>query len=82
MQFRLETGRTHQIRVHMQAIGYPIAGDPLYKGDKKNPFKTEGQCLHAELLGFKHPRTGEYMEFSAPLPEAFQAILDGLKEIE
>lgn len=82
MQFRLETGRTHQIRVHMQAIGYPIAGDLLYKGDKKNPFKTEGQCLHAELLGFKHPRTGEYMEFSAPLPEAFQAILDGLKEIE
>ncbi|WP_195266997.1 RluA family pseudouridine synthase [Eubacterium sp. 1001713B170207_170306_E7] len=82
MQFRLETGRTHQIRVHMQAIGYPIAGDPLYKGDKKNPFKTQGQCLHAELLGFKHPRTGEYMEFSAPLPKEFQAILDGLKEIE
>ncbi len=78
MTFRLETGRTHQIRVHMQAIGHPIAGDTLYKGDKGNPFKTQGQCLHAELLGFVHPRTGEYMEFRAPLPEYFEKILKGL----
>lgn len=78
MTFHLETGRTHQIRVHMQAIGHPIAGDTLYKGDKGNPFKTQGQCLHAELLGFVHPRTGEYMEFRAPLPEYFEKILKGL----
>ena len=78
MRFKLETGRTHQIRVHMNAIGHPIAGDLLYKGDKKNPFKTQGQCLHAQTLGFIHPGTGEYMEFSAPLPEYFKKILAGL----
>lgn len=81
MRFKLETGRTHQIRVHMSAIGHPIAGDLLYKGDKKNPFKTQGQCLHAQTLGFIHPTTGEYVEYSAPLPEYFQEILKGLKLI-
>ncbi|KNZ40145.1 RluA family pseudouridine synthase [Acetobacterium bakii] len=78
--FRLETGRTHQIRVHMENIGHPIAGDPIYgKGDKNNPFKTQGQCLHAQTLGFVHPRTGENLLFEAPLPPAFQKILDHLK---
>jgi 23S rRNA pseudouridine1911/1915/1917 synthase len=79
MTFRLETGRTHQIRVHMLAIGHPIAGDTLYKGDRGNPFKTQGQCLHAEKLGFIHPRTGEYMEFTSPLPEYFERIIKGLR---
>ena len=78
MKFHLETGRTHQIRVHMQAIGYPLAGDTLYKGDKGNPFHTEGQCLHAAKLGFIHPTTGEHMIFEAPLPDYFQKILAGL----
>lgn len=82
VKFRLETGRTHQIRVHMQAIGHSIAGDPLYRGDKKNPFKTQGQCLHAETLGFKHPRTGEYIEFETPVPKELQEILDQLTEIK
>lgn len=78
--FRLETGRTHQIRVHMENIGHPIAGDPLYGlGDKNNLFRTQGQCLHAQTLGFVHPRTGENLKFEAPLPEAFQKILDSLK---
>lgn len=78
MAFQLETGRTHQIRVHMQAIGHPIAGDPLYGGERGNPFQTQGQCLHARVLGFTHPTTGERMTFEAPLPADFQAILDGL----
>lgn len=81
VKFRLETGRTHQIRVHMREIGHPIAGDPLYGGDKKNPFKTNGQCLHAEILGFVHPRTGEYMEFKAPMPESLTTILEKLTPI-
>ncbi|MDO4287661.1 MAG: RluA family pseudouridine synthase [Eubacterium sp.] len=81
MRFRLETGRTHQIRVHMNAIGHPLAGDLLYRGDKKNPFKTQGQCLHAQTLGFVHPRTGEYLEFTAPLPAYLEQILDGLTEL-
>ena len=82
MTFRLETGRTHQIRVHMQAIGHPIAGDPLYGGVKGNPFATTGQLLHAEKIGFVHPRTEEYMEFSAPVPAAFQQVLDFLEKGE
>lgn len=77
-RFRLETGRTHQIRVHMKHIGYPIAGDPLYGGEKRNPFPTSGQLLHARKLGFVHPSTGKYMEFTAELPEAFARILDRL----
>lgn len=70
IELQLETGRTHQIRVHMQYIGYPVAGDPLY-GPKKT-LKGNGQFLHAKLLGFEHPTTGEMMVFEAPLPEIFK----------
>lgn len=72
----LETGRTHQIRVHMKYIGHPLVGDPLY-GPRKVIGKN-GQFLHAALLGFKHPRTGEEMVFEAPFPENFQKMLDKL----
>ena len=76
IECRLETGRTHQIRVHMASIGHPLLGDSVY-GPKKCPFpKLEGQTLHAMILGFVHPRTGEYIETSAPLPEYFQRLLD------
>ena len=74
----LETGRTHQIRVHMSHIGHPILGDDVY-GIKKEKFKTEGQVLHAYLLGFVHPKTGKYMEFTAPLPAYFEKLLKTLK---
>ena len=76
----LETGRTHQIRVHMSHIGHPIVGDDVY-GVKKEKFKTNGQVLHAYLLGFIHPKTGEYKEFTAPLPDYFEKLLKTL-EIE
>ena len=75
---RLETGRTHQIRVHMAYIKHPLADDPLY-GPTKQAFKTNGQLLHAGVLGFVHPKTDEYMEFESPLPEKFQTILDKLR---
>lgn len=61
VECRLETGRTHQIRVHMASIGHPLLGDGVY-GNKKCPFRLEGQTLHAKLLGFEHPRSGEYIE--------------------
>ena len=77
MEFELETGRTHQIRVHMASIGHPILGDDVY-GPKKCPFKLQGQCLHAMLLGFIHPATGKYVEFTAPLPEYFSKMLKSL----
>lgn len=78
IEARLETGRTHQIRVHMAHIGHPIVGDPLY-GYKKQRFHTEGQLLHARVLGFIHPRTGEYKEFEAPLPDYFVDILSKIR---
>ncbi|MBQ4522638.1 MAG: RluA family pseudouridine synthase [Lachnospiraceae bacterium] len=70
----LETGRTHQIRVHMASIHHPLLGDTVY-GSTKNEFKLQGQTLHAKVLGFIHPRTKEYVEFEAPLPEYFQHLL-------
>lgn len=79
MQFKLETGRTHQIRVHMASIGHPLLGDTLYSSGR-SPFKhLQGQCLHAKTIGFIHPKTGEYMEYSAPLPEYFETLLCLLK---
>ena len=77
---RLETGRTHQIRVHMKYIGHPLAGDPLYGPRKTLP--GNGQYLHARLLGFKHPRTGKQMTFTSPLPEYFQKMIDHLKKTD
>ncbi len=77
IECQLETGRTHQIRVHMKYIGYPLAGDPKY-GPKKS-LDIEGQALHAGILGFIHPRTEEYMEFEAPNPPEFERVLKHLK---
>lgn len=74
----LETGRTHQIRVHMSSIGHPLLGDAVY-GPARCPYKLQGQTLHAGVLGFVHPRTGVYMEFSAPLPEYFIKLLRGFQ---
>lgn len=75
----LETGRTHQIRVHMASIGYPLVGDPTY-GLKKGKFKNEGQMLHAKTLGFIHPTTNEYMEFTSELPENYKELLENLRK--
>lgn len=78
VECRLETGRTHQIRVHMAYIKHPLVGDPIY-GSKKRNFNTDGQLLHAAVLGFVHPVTGEYMEFKADIPEEFEKILNKLR---
>ncbi|MCQ2551206.1 MAG: RluA family pseudouridine synthase [Clostridia bacterium] len=75
----LETGRTHQIRVHMAYIKHPLVGDLVY-GPKKSKINVEGQLLHAKVIGFKHPRTGEYMEFSSEIPEVFSQVLDRLRK--
>lgn len=80
VECRLETGRTHQIRVHMASIGHPLLGDAVY-GPAKCPYKLQGQTLHAGILGIIHPRTGEYMEFSAPLPPYFEALLTKLRQL-
>jgi 23S rRNA pseudouridine1911/1915/1917 synthase len=77
VECQLETGRTHQIRVHMKYIGYPLAGDPKY-GPKKT-LDINGQALHAGVLGFIHPRTNEYLEFEAPLPVEFEEVLEKLR---
>ncbi len=77
IECELETGRTHQIRVHMASIGHPILGDEVY-GPSKCPFKLHGQTLHAKVLGFLHPSTGKYVEFDAPLPTYFQELLKKL----
>lgn len=77
IECQLETGRTHQIRVHMASIGHPLLGDALY-GPSKCPYALCGQTLHAGVLGFIHPRTGAYMEFTAPLPEYFTELLKKL----
>ena len=78
MEARLETGRTHQIRAHMAYIHHPLVGDPLYGPSKRFP-GVSGQLLHAYLLGFVHPVTGEYMEFQNQLPEEFQKVLAKLR---
>lgn len=77
IECRLETGRTHQIRVHMKYIGHPLAGDPKY-GPKKT-IDFGGQALHAGVLGFRHPRTGETLTFEAPLPDDFAHLLNTLR---
>lgn len=79
VECRLETGRTHQIRVHMAHLHHPLIGDQVY-GYKKQKFKLQGQALHAKNLGFIHPTTGEYMEFDSQLPKYFQDILDKLRK--
>lgn len=81
MEFSLETGRTHQIRVHMSHIGHPLLGDQVYGPKKTKGFSKDllGQTLHAETIGFIHPSTGDYMEFTAPLPEYFEDLLKKLE---
>lgn len=78
LECKLETGRTHQIRVHMEFIGHPLAGDPLY--GLKRTLDIDGQALHAQVLGFKHPQTGEYMEFSSEIPEDMKQLIDMLRQ--
>ncbi|MCT4688485.1 RluA family pseudouridine synthase [Vallitalea sp.] len=80
VELQLETGRTHQIRVHMTSINNPLLGDPVY-GPKSDRFKLKGQALHARVLGFVHPTTNEYMEFEAPLPNYFTGLLKKLRNM-
>ena len=78
VRLRLETGRTHQIRVHMAYIGHPVCGDPVY-GPKKCIASLGGQCLHARVIGFVHPTTGQYMEFQSDLPAYFTQFLQSIQ---
>lgn len=78
IELKLETGRTHQIRVHMNYIGYPVVNDPVY--GRRKIIDNTGQCLHAKTLGFIHPKTGKYMEFDSDLPECFNNILNKFKD--
>lgn len=80
LECMLETGRTHQIRVHMASTGHPLLGDEVY-GNRKSPFKLEGQTLHAMTLGLQHPRDGRYLEIEAPLPDYFVRLLQILKKV-
>ena len=80
IRLRLETGRTHQIRVHMAYLGHPVAGDPVY-GPRKPDLGLKGQCLHARLIGFVHPRDGRYLEFESPLPDYFTRLLTKLEQL-
>lgn len=80
IRLRLETGRTHQIRVHMAYLGHPVAGDPVY-GPQKPDLGLKGQCLHARLIGFVHPRDGRYLEFESPLPDYFARFLIKLEQL-
>lgn len=77
LRLRLETGRTHQIRVHMAYIGHPVAGDPVYGNGK--PKSLGGQCLHARKIGFLHPRDGRYLEFDREPPDSFQKFLKSIE---
>lgn len=79
VRLRLETGRTHQIRVHMAYLGHPLAGDGVYGGRNAERIMEGGQCLHARKIGFIHPTTGKYMEFTSPLPEYFTKFLEKLR---
>ncbi|MCI6431446.1 MAG: RluA family pseudouridine synthase [Oliverpabstia sp.] len=79
IECQLETGRTHQIRVHMASTGHPLLGDELY-GPSKCPFHLQGQCLHAMILGFQHPISGQYVQFEAPLPDYFTHLLQNLRK--